>query len=124
MKRADRYAEGMRGPKELLAAYVEAHNLGVRTGNFDRLAELLLPTASMRFHGSDAGPFGNAEAILDAFYERPPDDELVVNSIHGTGDRLAEATYAWANAPGQSAGRLRITAQRGLVSTIRIEEFT
>ena len=113
----------MRGPKELLAAYVEAHNLGVRTGNFDRLAELLLPTASMRFHGIDAGPFGNAEAILHEFHERPPDDELVVASIRGTGDRIAEATYAWASAPGRSAGRLRITAQRGLVSSIRIDAF-
>ena len=113
----------MHGPRELLAAYVEAHNLGVRSGNFDGLAELLLPTASMRFQGIDFGPFGSAEAILQAFRDRPPDDELVVGAVRTTGERIAEATYAWASAPSKSAGRLRITAQRGLVSAIRIEAF-
>ncbi len=113
----------MRAPKELLAAYVEAHNLGVRSGDFEALAGLLLPTASMRFHGIDIGPFANAEAILQAFREQPPDDELMVGPVRTIGEKIAEATYAWAGAPSKSAGRLRITAQRGLVSKIRIEAF-
>ena len=113
----------MRGPTELLAACVEAHNVGVRSGDVEALAGLLLPTASMPFHGIDIGPFANAEAILQAFRDRPPDDELVVGAVRTIGERAAEATYAWANAPGKSAGRLRITAQRGLVSAIRIEAF-
>ena len=113
----------MRGPTELLAAYVEAHNVGVRSGDFEALAELLLPTASMRSQGIDIGPFANAEAILQGFREHPPDDELVVGAVRTIGERTAEATYAWASAPSTSAGRLRITAQRGLVSAIRIEAF-
>ena len=114
----------MRAPKELLTAYVEAHNAGVRSGGYEALGDLLLPTASMRFHGMEIGPFDSAEAILQGFREQPPDDELVVQSIRAIGDKSAEATYAWASAPGKSAGRLRILAPRGLISAIRIDVFS
>ena len=114
----------MRGPEELLAAYVEAHNAGVRAGDFSALAELLLPTASMRFTGIAAGPFDNAAAILQAFREQPPEDELVVQSLRTKGDKTVVATYGWANAPGKSAGRLGILVQRDLISSIRIEVFS
>ena len=112
----------MRAPKELLTAYVEAHNAGVRSGDYEALGDLLLPTASMRFQGAEIGPFDSAKAILQAFHEQPPDDELVVQLIRTSGDR-AVATYGWASAPWKSAGRLRVSAQRGLISTIRIEVF-
>ena len=119
------YAEGpMRPPQELLAAYVKAHNAGFRSGDFEALGALLLPTASMRFHGIEIGPFENAEAILQAFREHPPDDELVVQSIRAIGDKTAEATYAWASAPGKLVGRLRVVAHRELISAIRIEAFS
>ena len=111
-------------PQELLAAYVKAHNAGFRSGDFEALGELLLPTASMRFHGIEMGPFDNAEAILQAFREQPPDDELAVQSIRAISDKAAEATYAWASAPGKLAGRLRVVAHRGLISAIRIEAFS
>ena len=114
----------MPGPEELLAAYVAAHNEGVRSGDFSALADLLLPTASMRFTGIAAGPFDSAAAILQAFREKPPDDELVVQSIRTKSDKTVVATYGWANAPGKSAGRLGILAQRGLISSIRIEVFS
>jgi len=114
----------MRSPKELFAAYVEAHNAGFRSGDFEGLGELLLPTATMRFHGIESGPFDSAKAILQAFREQPPDDELVVQSIRTIGDKTAEATYAWASASGKSAGRLRILVQGGLISGIRIEAFS
>ena len=111
-------------PQELLAAYVKAHNAGFRSGDFEALGALLLPTASMRFHGIEIGPFDNAEAILQAFREQPPEDELVVQSIRAIGDKTAEATYAWESAPGKLAGRLRIVVQRELISAIRIEVFS
>ncbi len=114
----------MRSPQELLAAYVEAHNVGVRSRNFEALGKLLLPTASMRFRGIGIGPFDNARAILQAFSAQPPDDELVVVSVLGIGEKTAGATYAWASAPGKSAGRLRISARRGLISDIRVEVFS
>ena len=87
-------------PQELLAAYVKAHNAGFRSGDFKALGELLLPTASMRFHGVEIGPFDNAKAILQAFSAKPPDDELVVVSLLGIGEKTAGATYGWASAHG------------------------
>ena len=114
----------MRAPKELLTAYVEAHNAGVRSGDYEALGDLLLPTASLRFQGIEIGPFDSAQAILQGFREQPPDDELVVQSIRTIGDKTAVATYAWAGAPGRSAGHLRISAQRGRISAIRVEVFS
>ena len=114
----------MRSPKEFLTAYVEAHNAGFRSGGYEALGDLLLPTASMRFHGMEIGPFDSANAILQGFREQPPDDELVVQSLRAIGDKAAEATYAWASAPGKAAGHLRILAARGLISAIRIEVFS
>ena len=67
----------MHSARELLTAYVKAHNAGFRSGDFEALGELLLPTASMRFHGIEIGPFDNAKAILQAFCEQPPDDEVL-----------------------------------------------
>ncbi len=119
------YAGGaMRSPKDLLLAYVKAHNAGFRSGDFEALGALLLPTASMRFQGIESGPFDNANAILQAFREQPPEDELVVQSIRAIGDKTAEAIYGWADAHGKSAGRLRVVAHRELISGIRIEAFS
>ncbi len=85
----------MPGPEELLAAYVEAHNEGVRSGDYSALADLLLPTASMRFSGIAAGPFDSAAAILQAFREKPPDDELVAVTVRRVGEQRAEARMRW-----------------------------
>ncbi len=114
----------MRAPEELLAAYVEAHNAGVQSGSYEALGDLLLPTASMRFHGMEIGPFDSAKAILEGFREHPPDDELVVQSIRTMGDKTVVATYGWASAPGKLAGRLCISTQRDLISAIRVEVFS
>ena len=113
----------MRSAKDLLIAYVEAHNAGFRSGDFEALGELLHPTASMRYYGIEMGPFDSAEAILQAFRDHPPDDELVVQSIRAVGDKSATATYSWASALGKSGGRLHVIAHRELISAIRVEAF-
>ena len=103
-------------PAEILRAYVDVHNQGVRAGEFRRLAALLAEYASMRFHGIPAGPFEGAQAILDAFEARPPDDELVILEQAG-----CEAVYAWGREPERIAGRLRITVARGRIAAIDVE---
>ena len=114
----------MRSAKELLIAYVEAHNIGVLSGDLTALGDLLLPTASMRLQGIEIGPFDSAEAMLQGFRVHPHDDELVVLSIRAIGDKTAEAIYGWASAPGKSAGLLYVVALRGLISAIRVEAFS
>ncbi len=103
-------------PAELLRVYVERHNEGVRAGEFLRLAGLLADYASMRFHGTKVGPFEGAAAILAAFAEHPPDDELVILE-----QRDVEATYAWRREPERPAGRIRITVARGRIAAIDVE---
>jgi hypothetical protein len=102
-------------PAELLRAYVERHNEGVRTREFARLAALFAEDASMRFHGIAAGPFEGAAGILAAFAATPPDDEIVLLEQEGV-----EALYAWRRAPEQPAGRLRITVVRGRITAIDV----
>lgn len=102
-------------PAELLRAYVERHNEGVRAGEFARLAGLLADYASMRFHGIAAGPFEGATAILAGFATHPPDDELVILDQRGV-----EAVYAWRRDPDRAVGRIRITVARGRISAIDV----
>ena len=102
-------------PAELLRAYVERHNEGVRDGEFARLAGLLADYASMCFHGIAAGPFEGAGAILRGFAASPPDDELVILEQRGV-----EAVYAWGREPRTPAGRLRITVARGRIARIDV----
>jgi len=107
-------------PAELLRAYVERHNEGVRAGEFLRLAAILSRDAAMRFHGIPAGgPFEGARAILAAFAESPPDDELVILEQQGV-----EALYAWRREPERPAGRLRITVTRGRITAIDVTAGT
>ena len=101
---------------ELLRAYVERHNEGVRAGEFFRLAGLLADYAAMRFHGVAAGPFVGAAAIVKGFAENPPDDELLILE-----QREVEATYAWSREPERVAGRIRITVARGRIAAIDVE---
>jgi len=102
-------------PAELLRAYVERHNEGVRAGAFAGLAALLARDAAMRFHGISAGPFEGAAAIVAAFLARPPSDEIVLLEQHGI-----EAVYAWRREPERPAGRLRITVMRGRITGIDV----
>ena len=103
---------------ELLVKYVAAHNRGVRSGDFRALADLLHPTATMRFDGIDAGPFDSADAILRAFRDSPPDDELTIGPCRKIGPTTIEATYGWARDRGRMGGRLRVTTERGRISAI------
>jgi hypothetical protein len=88
----------------------------VRAGEFARLHGLFADYASMRFHGLPVGPFVGPDAIVAAFAEHPPDDELVILRQSG-----AEAVYAWAKEPETVRGRLRITVARGRIAAIDVE---
>jgi hypothetical protein len=102
-------------PAQILRAYVEAHNGGVRSGDFARLGALLTEDATMRFKGIDAGPFVGRAAILAAFAKSPPRDELVLLTQRG-----AQATYAWRRRRTRPAGRIRIVVSGDRISAIDV----
>ena len=103
---------------DLLYEYVARHNQGVRTGDWEALEELLTDDARLEFDGVAAGPFAGRDAIVAAYGERPPDDEVRVLSAE-EGDPVV-ARYAWLVAPGEDAGRLELTAAGGLVERILV----
>ena len=101
---------------DLLYEYVARHNQGVRTGDWEALGESLTDDARLEFEGIDVGPFAGRDAIVVAYTERPPDDEVRVLSAE---DGIpVVARYAWVAAPGEDAGRLELTVEAGLVSRI------
>jgi RimJ/RimL family protein N-acetyltransferase len=103
---------------DMLYEYVARHNQGVRTGDWEALGELLTDGALLELDGIDAGPFAGPEAIVRAYAERPPDDEVRVLSAE-EGDPVV-ARYAWLAAPGEDAGRIELTPADGLVARILV----
>jgi len=93
---------------DLLYEYVARHNQGVRTGDWEPLGECLADDAVLEFEGVQAGPFAGRDAIVAAYRERPPDDEVRVLSAEETPDGV-EARYSWAIEPERPAGRMLLT---------------
>jgi hypothetical protein len=51
------------------------------------------------------GPFVGRDAILAAYRERPPDDQLITFRAEDRGGEVI-ALYGWLAAPGTAAGRV------------------
>jgi steroid Delta-isomerase len=106
----------------LLADYVDRFNVGVRTGDWEPMLELLAPYAELEFVGIPVGPFAGREAIGEAYRVQPPDDELVLLETPGDGS----AVYAWAQEPARPAGEVHLEERDGAIVRIRIlyEQFS
>lgn len=100
-------------PRELLVAYVDAHNAGVRTGDFESMLALFREDASFEITGLDVGPFVGRRAVRDAFARMPPDDELRLLAVRQSDEERVAATYGWARSVGK--GTLRLTAAHGSI---------
>jgi RimJ/RimL family protein N-acetyltransferase len=92
---------------DFLYEYVARHNLGIRHGDWESLGECFADDAVLEFEGIPIGPFAGRGAIVSAYTERPPDDEVRVLSAD-EGDPVV-ARYAWAAASEKDAGRLELT---------------
>lgn len=97
--------------------YVERLNLGIRSGDWEPMLELLTDDCELEFVGIPVGPFHGRDAIGDAYRTQPPDDELVL---------LDDTRYAWAREPERPAGELHLEHRDGKVSRIRVlyEQFS
>jgi steroid delta-isomerase len=93
---------------ELLSDHVVRFNDGVRSGNWEPMLAQFAEDATMRFEGVPVGPFEGRDAIAAAYREQPPDDEIEVVDAEERGDDLVVARYAWAAAPDDAAGELRL----------------
>jgi steroid delta-isomerase len=93
---------------DFLYEYVARHNAGVRSGDWEALAECFADDAVLEFDGVPVGPYAGREAIAAAYRDRPPDDEVRILDAQEE-DGAVVARYAWSAAPEAQAGRLLLT---------------
>ena len=108
---------------DLLYEYVARHNQGVRTGDWEALGECFAEDALVEFEGVPVGPFAGRDAIVAAYRERPPDDEVRVLEAAETQGGV-EACYSWAVAPERRAGRMLLTLRGAMIErlVVTVEE--
>ena len=83
----------------------------------DALGECLADDARLEFEGVPVGPFAGREAIIAAYIERPPDDEVrILDAAEAEGG--VEARYSWAVAPERQAGRMLVTLRGAAIERL------
>ena len=95
----------------MLHDYVGDHNEGVRTGDWSALAEWFADDAELVFEGVTVGPFVGRDAIVAAYRERPPDDQVLTFRADDA-DGTVTALYGWLAKPNEIAGRMVVTPER------------
>ena len=98
----------------LLEEHVRRFNEGVRTGDFTQMAAGFTEDAEMHFEGASAGPFIGRDAILTAYREQPPDDEVEILGSEER-DSVVVARYAWRRDRGRQAGEMRLYPHNGRI---------
>ncbi len=100
-------------PRELMDRYVALHN----QGKWDELGALFRSDAVLAFIGPMVGPFAGQDAIIQAFHENPPRDQLVILDVQDMGNTI-DARYAWSTAPKVDAGTIRMVTALGTIAAV------
>jgi len=103
----------------LLHDYVGDFNECVRTEDWSQLVSWFADDAELAFDGVPVGPFAGRDAIMAAYRERPPDDQLVTFSAKN-GDGEAVALYGWLAEPSKVCGRIVLTPAGELIRKLRV----
>jgi RimJ/RimL family protein N-acetyltransferase len=100
--------------------YVARHNQGVRAGDWEALADCFAEDATLEFEEVSPRRFSGRETIAAAYRDRLPDDELRVLDAAEDGEDGDEVVvrYAWAAAPDEPAGTLRLTLHGGEIARL------
>jgi RimJ/RimL family protein N-acetyltransferase len=100
--------------------YLGELNECIRTGDWSQLEPWFAEDAELSFEGVPVGPFAGRDAILAAYRERPPDDQLITfRTEEGAGEVIA--LYGWLAAPATVSGRLVLTpAADEQISRLRV----
>src|SRR5688572_17465018 len=87
--------------EQIVRDYMERHNAGARSGEYDPLGQLFAPEAELHFQGINLGPFRGRAAIVEIFRARGPNDELELTDVQTTpGEATAE--FRWKRAGGRA----------------------
>jgi RimJ/RimL family protein N-acetyltransferase len=103
----------------LLHDYVGDHNEGVRTGDWAALAGWFADDAELVFDGVPVGPFTGRDAIVAAYREQPPDDQVLTFRVEAA-DGDVTALYGWLAKPGDVAGRMIVTPEGDRIRRLRV----
>jgi RimJ/RimL family protein N-acetyltransferase len=99
--------------------YVGDFNECVRTGDWSELASWFADDAELAFDGVPVGPFVGREAIMVAYRERPPDDQVVAFRAEERGEDVV-ALYGWLATPSEVSGRMVLTPAGGRVGRLLV----
>lgn len=106
-------------PVAVLRAHVRRFNEAVRSGDFSEMLRGFAPGADMEFEGVPVGPFIGREAIVEAYQDLPPDDEVRLLGVPRLQGEIVESEYAWAG-DGRRAGRMIVTVRGGLITRLTV----
>lgn len=73
----------------------------------------------LEFEGIPIAPFAGRDAIVAAYSERPPDDEVRVVEVLENDDEVV-AAYSWQAAPGKPAGSIRLRLADGCIAALQV----
>jgi steroid delta-isomerase len=104
---------------DFLYEYVARHNEGVRSGDWESLAECFADDAALEFEGVPVGPFAGRDAIAAAYQERPPDDEVRILDAREE-DAAVVARYSWSADPEAPAGSLRLRVAGRTIAALTV----
>ena len=90
---------------EIVNRYFVEHNDGVKSGDFKNLVELFAHDCEMSFAFGSLGTLKSQDAIISAFKNAPPSDELVARSIEQSESAIV-ANYGWKSRKDSKGGSL------------------
>jgi len=108
---------GLSPAVDFLYEYIARRNAGARDGEWGPLGECFADGAVLEFEGVAVGPFAGGEAIVAAYEQRPPDDEVRVLDAEEEGDTVV-ARYAWTADPARQAGTWRLTREGDTIARL------
>jgi RimJ/RimL family protein N-acetyltransferase len=111
--------DGVSPAVRLLHDYVGDHNEGVRTGDWSSLAAWFADDADLVFDGVPVGPFAGRDAIVTAYREQPPDDQVLTFRVEEA-DGDVTALYGWLATPSSVSGRMVVTPARDRIRRLRV----
>jgi RimJ/RimL family protein N-acetyltransferase len=90
--------------------YLGDHNECVRTADWTGFGAWFADDAELVFDGVPVGPFVGRDAIVGAYRERPPDDQVLTFRVDES-DGGVSSLYGWSAKPSEVAGRMILTLE-------------
>lgn len=102
---------------QLVERQSRAFNHGVRTGQWEPLVALFAEDAELRFENVPVGPFVGRAAILQAYEEQPPKDEIVLLGAQSESEGKLTVAFAWRSG---GTGRMLVEHRDGAIDRLTV----